>query len=75
MSSMVSGIYVIATSRLAYGIAVRSTLSGSLLTSRPIVALMGMMMVGTFAATVLPKPNNDRFDSSGATGVANSKSP
>jgi len=83
MATLLSGVYVVAACRVAYGMVVpishlAATAPGFY---RPIIAVMGTIMASAFAATVLPKPNNgrsdnnDRSDDNGATRVVNSKSP
>ncbi|KAH8759452.1 hypothetical protein F5883DRAFT_717384 [Diaporthe sp. PMI_573] len=77
MATLLSGVYVVAACRVAYGMVVpisplAATAPGFY---RPIIAVVGTVMASAFTATVLPKPNNDRSNNNGATRVVNPKSP
>jgi hypothetical protein len=79
MFSLTNITYILTTSYIAYSV-IHSPLTVSpSVHHRPVMALIGSMMVGTFAAYPLwPKPelklNNNRGDTTGAAGVTNSKS-
>jgi len=82
MFSLTNITYVLATSFIAYNVLHSPLTVSPSVHHRPVMALIGSMMVGTFAAYPLwPKPepkfNNNRDnrgDTSGAAGVTNSKS-
>jgi hypothetical protein len=77
MATLLSGVYVVAACRVAYGMVVRTSALAASPPGfyRPIIAVMGTVMASAFTATVLPKPNNDRSNNNGATRVVNFKSP